>query len=52
MSEHAGFVVIAYAISFLTIGGVALRIVLDYRRLRHELSRFNDANRTTAGDDL
>jgi heme exporter protein D len=51
MSEHAGFVVLAYVISFLTIGGVALRIVLDYRRLRDELSHFNAAGRSEAGDD-
>ena len=51
MTEHASFVVIAYAISFLTIGGVALRIVLVYRRLRGALARFNDNARATAGDD-
>jgi heme exporter protein D len=51
MSEHAGFVALAYTISFLTIGGVALRIFLDYRRLRDELARFNAAGRSEAGDD-
>ena len=51
MTEHASFVVIAYAISFLTIGGVALRIVLDYRRLRDALSRCNESARAAAGDD-
>lgn len=40
MTEHASFVVAAYAIAFLTIGGMALRILLDYRRLRAELARF------------
>ncbi len=51
MSEHASFVVLAYTISFLTIGGIALRIILDYRRLRDELSRFKAAGRSEAGDD-
>ena len=51
MNEHASFVVIAYAISFLTIGGVALRIVLDYRRLGEALARFNESARVAAGDD-
>ncbi len=40
MSEHTGFVALAYAIAFLTIGGVAAGIILDYRRLRAELARF------------
>lgn len=40
MSEHASFVAIAYAIAVLTIGGMAVRILLDYRRLKAELSRF------------
>jgi heme exporter protein D len=40
MSEHASFVALAYAIAFVTIGGMAARIILDYRRLRAELARF------------
>lgn len=40
MSEHASFVALAYAIAFLTIGGVAARILLDHRRLKAELARF------------
>jgi len=40
MSDHATFVAIAYAIAFLTVGGVAARIILDYRRLKAELARF------------
>lgn len=40
MSEHASFVALAYGIAVLTIGGMAGRIILDYRRLRAELSRF------------
>jgi heme exporter protein D len=45
MSEHGSFVAIAYAIAFLTIGGMAARIILDYRRLRAELSRFGEQGR-------
>ncbi|QGM97191.1 heme exporter protein CcmD [Methylocystis parvus] len=40
MSDHATYVAIAYAIAFLTIGGVAARILLDYRRLKADLARF------------
>ncbi len=40
MSEHGAFVALAYAIAFLTVGGMAARILLDYRRLKSELSRF------------
>jgi heme exporter protein D len=40
MSEHGTFVALAYAIAFLTIGGIAARIILDYRRLTAALARF------------
>jgi heme exporter protein D len=40
MSDHATFVALAYATAFLTIGGMAARILLDYRRLKAELARF------------
>ncbi|WP_363350664.1 heme exporter protein CcmD [Methylocystis echinoides] len=40
MSDHASYVAAAYAIAFLTIGGMAARIILDYRRLKAELARF------------
>jgi heme exporter protein D len=40
MSDHAGFVALAYGVTVLAVGGVAARILLDYRRLRAELSRF------------
>jgi heme exporter protein D len=39
MSDHATYVAAAYAIAFLTIGGMATRILLDYRRLKAELAR-------------
>jgi heme exporter protein D len=38
--RHGAFVALAYAISFLTLGGMAARIILDYRRLRAALARF------------
>jgi heme exporter protein D len=42
MNEHGSFVAIAYGVAFLTIGGMAARIILDYRRLRAELARFGE----------
>ncbi|MGI9231185.1 MAG: heme exporter protein CcmD, partial [Methylocystis sp.] len=33
MSDHTLFVFLAYCITALTIGGVAGRILLDYRRV-------------------
>ena len=51
MSEHASFVALAYAIAFLTIGGITARILLDYRRLRGELARFGaKAQRDEGGE--
>ncbi|WP_442755531.1 heme exporter protein CcmD [Methylocystis sp. JAN1] len=49
MNEHGTFVALAYAVAFLTIGGVAARIILDYRRLKTELSRFGAKGRREAG---
>ncbi len=51
MTEHASFVLLAYATCFVTIGGVALRIALDYRRLRNELSRYDENASSPSGDD-
>ncbi len=51
MSEHATFVAIAYAVAFLTIGGMAARIALDYRRLKAELSRFDARGRREDGGE-
>lgn len=42
MSDHGSFVALAYAVAALTIGGIAVRIILDYRRLKTELARFGD----------
>jgi heme exporter protein D len=51
MSEHASFVTLAYLIAFLTIGGMAARILLDYRRLRTELARFGAKGEDAKGQD-
>lgn len=50
MSEHAGFILLAYAITFVTIGGMAVRIVLEHRRLRAELERFGAKGQRDDGD--
>ena len=39
MSEHMGFVLLAYVITIVTIGVMAARIILDYRRLSLELEK-------------
>ncbi len=49
MNEHGTFVALAYAIAFLTIGGMAARIILDYRRLKAELARFGAKAEREAG---
>jgi heme exporter protein D len=51
MSEHASFVTLAYLIAFLTIGGMAARILLDYRRLRAELARFGAKGEDAKGQN-
>ncbi len=40
MSDHASFVTLAYLVAFVTVGGMAARIILDYRRLKTALARF------------
>ncbi len=45
---HLGYIVAAYGITFAVIGGMTLKIVLDYRRLRKELGRFNKGRGETA----
>ncbi len=42
MSEtHWSYIALAYGVTFLVIGAVALRIALDYRRLRAELAQLD-----------
>jgi heme exporter protein CcmD len=38
MSPHTPFILGAYLLTLLVVGGVALAIVLDYRALRRALS--------------
>jgi heme exporter protein CcmD len=35
--SHWGFILAAYAVTALVIGGMTLKILLDYRRLQQEL---------------
>lgn len=40
MNESYGvFIVLAYGLTAIVIGGLALRIILEHRRLRAELAR-------------
>jgi heme exporter protein D len=50
MSQHTAFVVASYAIAILVIGGMALRIALDYRRLRDALARLGAAGEGDRGE--
>ena len=36
---HTGFVATAFALGLIVIGGMALGILLDHRRLRRDLDR-------------
>jgi heme exporter protein CcmD len=44
MIAHAGFIAVAYGIAISVIGGMIGAIVYEHRRLRRELSRFEDRN--------
>jgi heme exporter protein CcmD len=47
MSEpHWGFIVAAYVITALVVGGMTLKIALDYRALKRALSKMAGANAT------
>lgn len=48
--SHWTYVALAYAFAILTIGGVAWRIIYDYRKLRAELAQFGDRGRREEGD--
>lgn len=37
--EHWGYILLAYGVTAIVILGLLARIVLDYRRLRADLSR-------------
>lgn len=36
---HWGYIALAYGVTLLVVGALALRIVLEHRRLRAELAR-------------
>ncbi len=50
MSDHWFYIAAAYGVTFVTLGVVTLRIVLDYRRLRAALTRFGAAGARDQGD--
>ncbi len=44
-APHAGFIVAAYAVTFIAVGVTIVAIVLRHRMLKRALSRFGDAGR-------
>ncbi len=42
MIAHFGYIAIAYALAAVVIGGMIGAVVLENRRLKRELSRFED----------
>jgi heme exporter protein D len=50
MNDHWAYVGAAYGVAIVTIGAVALRIILDYRRLRAALARFGAMGARDEGD--
>jgi heme exporter protein CcmD len=42
MIAHLGFIAFAYGFSIVVIGGMIGAVVYEHRRLRRELSRFED----------
>lgn len=48
--SHWTYVALAYAVAFVTIGGVAARIIFDYRALRAALARFGAKGARDEGD--
>ncbi|MGD9540932.1 heme exporter protein CcmD [Methylocystis sp.] len=50
MSDHWFYIGAAYGVTFVTLGVVTLRIVLDYRRLRAALARFGAAGARDQGE--
>lgn len=49
MTNYTFFIVAAYGVTVATIGIIALRIVLDYRRLSRELARYGAAGQRDEG---
>jgi|DEB19_MinimDraft_3_1074340.scaffolds.fasta_scaffold658372_2 heme exporter protein CcmD len=48
MSAHAWFVFVAYAVTALAIGAVALTVILDHRALKDALARVPAADEESA----
>ncbi len=42
MIDHLGFIAMSYALAFIVIAGMIGAVVIEHRRLRRELSRFED----------
>jgi len=49
VSHHWFYIAAAYGVTGATLGVVALRIILDYRRLRAALARFGAAGARDEG---
>jgi hypothetical protein len=48
--SHWGFILAAYLVTALVIGGMTLKILLEYRGLRRALGKV--ASTAVAGDDV
>jgi heme exporter protein CcmD len=48
---HYGFIIAAFALTFLVIGGMAIAILLDHRRLRRDLARLAAQLPANAADE-
>jgi heme exporter protein CcmD len=48
---HSGFIIAAFAVTFLVIGGMTIAIILDHRRLKRDLSRLAAQLPANAVDD-
>lgn len=47
---HFGYVVAAYTVGFLLIGGMILSVIYDYLSLKRALSKFTQHSDTPASD--
>ena len=44
MDSHTGFIVAAYAVTFLVLGGTVAAVLIDYRVQRRALARLSAAD--------
>ena len=49
---HTGFIVAAFVVTLVVIGGMVLAIALDHRRLARDLERLSREVPCGAADDL